>query len=224
MHDQFLTYSNLLVYLGFNIAAFAFISQYLSFPKDLLAELSRVKRDKSIHEFPYEASKVTNNIKNKVASDKMKAFFLEADTVIFATLIYLLFSILFILFIIMIKLFTVDFLIKSFIVFCALIYMGIIVFSMSFEFIKNNRKWPKKNQRAKKWYMIILIVLAIKLGLGTIVFCWNNLELLFILLIFGLLIHFFLNILTIWIRMPVTQLVALWENLLETEQDQNTEE
>ena len=221
MCDQFLTYSNLLVYLGFNIAAFAFISQYLSFPKDLLAELSRVKRDKSIHEFPYEASKVTNNIKNKVASDKMKAFFLEADTVIFATLIYLLFSILFILFIIMIKLFTVDFLIKSFIVFCALIYMGIIVFSMSFEFIKNNRKWPKKNQRAKKWYMIILIVLAIKLGLGTIVFCWNNLELLFILLIFGLLIHFFLNILTIWIRMPVTQLVALWENLLETEQDQN---
>lgn len=223
MHDQFLTYSNLLVYLGFNIAAFAFISQYLSFPKDLLAELSRVKRNKKYHEFPYEASRVTNDIKDKDASDKMKAFFLEADTVTFATLIYLLFSILFILFIIMIKLFTVDFLIKFSIVVCALIYMGIIVISMSLEFIQNNRKWPQKNQHAKKIYMIILIVLAIILGLCTICLI-NNLELLFILLIFGLLIHFVLNILTIWIRMPVTQLLALWENLLETEQDQKTKE
>ena len=186
--------------------------------------MSRVKRKKNLHEFPYGASKVTNNIKSNVASDKMKAFFLEADTVTFATLIYLLFSILFILFIIMIKLFSVDFLIKFIIVICAFIYMGIVVVSMSLEFIKNNRKWPQDHQDAKKWYLIILIVLAIKLGLCTSIFCWFSLEILFILLIFGLLIHFFLNILTIWIRMPVTQLVALWENLLETEQDQNTEE
>lgn len=227
MCDQFLTYSNLLVYLGFNVAAFAFISQYLSFPKDLLGELSRAKRNVRLHELPYNASRVTNNdITNRKASDKMKAFFLESDTIIYATLIYLLFSITLILLIIMVNLLKVDSL-KTAIIFigCTFLYTLLIVIPMALElFIRKKRKWPQKYQTAKKTYLIILMGFAFLLYISvnfsihhhvSVNFSMHDhvYELLFILLIFGLLIHFLLYLLPIYSRMPVTHLLVLWENL-----------
>ena len=220
MCDQFLTYSNLLVYLGFNIAAFAFISQYLSFPKDILAELSRAKRDATLHEFPYEASRVTNNIENKEASDKIKAFFLEADTVTFAILMYLLFSIVVILLIIManlLEVYSLKIVIVGCIMVCALLYALLIVYAMLKELFYNERKGPQKYQTDKNRYLITLMVLTCLFVIG-VFFSIHHLESLFMLLIFGLLIHFVLYLLPIWSRMPVTNLLVLWENLLGAEQ------
>lgn len=218
MCDQFLTYSNLLTYLGFNIAAFAFISQYLSFPRDLLGELSRAKRNARLHELPYNASRVTNNdITNREASDKMKAFFLESDTIIYATLIYLLFSITLILLIIMVNLLKVDSLKIVILLLCIMVcafYIRVIVIPMNRELRANARKWPQKYQSAKKRYLIILSVISFLLGVTSVeFFSTHDHESLFILLIFGLLIHFLLYLLPIYSRMPVTHLLVLWENL-----------
>ena len=219
MCDQLLTYSNLLMYLGFNVAAFAFISQYLSFPKDILAELSRAKRDSTKHEFPYKTNRVTNNIEGEEASDIIKAFFLEADTVTFAILIYLLFSIAVILLIIManmLEVYSLKIVIVGCITVCALLYALLIVYSMIKELFRNNRKWPQNYQTEKKMYLITLMVFTCLFVIG-VFFSIHHLELLFILLIFGLLIHFIFYLLPISRRMPVTNLLVLWENLLLAE-------
>lgn len=207
------------MYLGFNIAAFAFLSQYLAFPKDILAELSRAKRHANLHEFPYKASRVTNNIKDKEASDTIKAFFLEADTVTYTTLIYLLFSIAVILLIIMANLLKADSLLKIiiFYILCIMVcafYIHVIVNPMNNELKANARKWPQKYQSAKKMYLTILSVISFLLGLISIkFFLTHDHESLFMLLIFGLLIHFAFCLLPIFYRKPVTNLLVLWENL-----------
>ena len=73
-----------------------------------------------------------------------------------------------------------------------------------------------KLSNRKKMYLITLMVFTCLFVIG-VFFSIHHLELLFILLIFGLLIHFIFYLLPISRRMPVTNLLVLWENLLLAE-------
>ncbi len=88
--------SNILTFIGFCIAAFAFLSQYLSFPKDILSELMRTLRPNpgELPLFSEQDCTENSNTCEKQANDHIKTFFLEHDTVTFVTLLHLVYSIL----------------------------------------------------------------------------------------------------------------------------------
>ena len=216
-NNELLTFSNLLTYIGFNIAVFAFLSQYLAFPKDLLSELSRTHRNKT-HELPIPAGRITNQSQTVInnASDGIKVFFLEHDIITYITLLYILFSISnvllliarikFIYFFDYYKFFSIP--LSS--VYCFIIILGIIADRRS-----DKRKWPQSHKTVKKIFIygLILITAALCISIGLAAY-FNGHEILFLELICGLLLHFIVYF-SLLSHNPVTKLLVLWEHLPE---------
>lgn len=212
-NNEILTFSNLLTYIGFNIAVFAFLSQYLTFPKDLLSELSRTHRTNS-HELPIPANKVTNQSQENFdkASDTIKIFFLEHDIVTLITLLYILFSISNVLLLIaQLKEFVGHYKLVSILLSC--VYGCIIISGIILEKRRDMRDWPQGHEIEKLlfYYFLILITAALCIKIGFLSLLDDH-ERLFLVLICGLLLHFFVYVILLF-HNPVTNLLVLWEHL-----------
>ncbi|MCF7859894.1 MAG: hypothetical protein K9N07_11330 [Candidatus Cloacimonetes bacterium] len=207
-----ISYSNLLTYLGFNLAIFAFLSQYLSFPKDILSELSRIERQKDKHEYPCkESDRVTIKKDGKKAGNILKAFFLEIDTITFIILFYLVYSSFVLTSMIAYKYFNNNSFLEM-IFYSGIFYIAFTEFPIIFEMVSNSRKWPAKQRAAKYIYLCLFIVIDLIIGVY-IIKNHKEFEKIFLFLIFGLLSHFCIYAIPLFIRKPITNLLYLWENL-----------
>ena len=228
MHGYFFTYTNVITYLGFNLAIFAFLSQYLTFPKDLLSELSRMKRKIGQHEYPYlfeknaritykNGSKSTNENQEGIielkAALKMKVFFLEIDTCTFATLIYILVSCMILALLLIYEYFNWMIICTHIIPILSIVYV-VLVYSIIIYlgFLDANRKWPETHRGSRNFFLITLLIYTIAFTIA-IFYNIDYPQNTFVILILGLIAHLVLYVIPIALRSPITQLVLLWENL-----------
>lgn len=215
---QLLTPYNILSFIGFCIAVFAFLSQYLSFPKELLSELMRTLRINP-GELPL-IDKIDctkhSDFDEKKANDHIKTFFIEHDTVTYITLSYILFSILvsltLLIYIVYFKNF--EYVFTYIIIGFSTFYSFIIAISLGKAKGVGSKDFPESFKEEKKqflnWLMFAEFILC---GLMWLTKILEEISLSIIVLIFGLMLHFFITVIIIWKHEPVTKLLFLWERL-----------
>ena len=217
---KLLTPSNILSFIGFCIAAFAFLSQYLSFPKDILSELMRTSRINP-GELPIvDSIDCTNTFdeefNEKSANDHIKTFFIEHDTVSYITLLYIVFSI----FVLLTLLIHIVYFKDSKDIFSFIIpgfstsYCLILSCYLGNELQHPTKKLPEQFKSQKKIFLYLLlsynILLAILMWLIPIL---KEISLTIPILIFGISIHFFIMLSLIGKHQPVNKLLFIWERL-----------
>lgn len=224
--EDFLNPASLLTFIGFAIAAFAFLSQYLNFPKDILTEWARIGRNLGKHEFPHKIDKKNFIIQKDFRTDKyrkranteLKVFFLENDTISFSTLTYLVYSI-GISLSLLAELIEFTILRDLFIGILTFIYVAIILLGIFYNaYHKKIRDWPKEYKYAKAFYVTINILISSLLGLSVLIYnCQDKQGSIFFIVIVGVFLHFIVYLIPIFHRAPITKLVILWETLWDRE-------
>ena len=206
------------IYVGFTITAFAFLTQYLTFPRSLFSDLSNMKENG----YPR-----IMDIKLRDLDDykKIVSYFFQLDYVSYSVLMFILFSIIQILILTSIhfELRLLSFMAIYLIWFLTFIYFvlrGYLIYRYVLKKTKSenemiyergNEYWDKKS----RWKLIITesaISFILLIGLF-IAFITNSGIALFLLLIFTLVLHLAWHLwITAYIN-PLTALLDLWTKL-----------
>jgi len=224
--DELSTYSNLLAYLGFNIVAYAFLSQYLSFSKDLLSELNRMRRPSPQHEMPLlvpetaKAGLIENSTSPQQEVERIKTFFLENDLLTFNTLFYLVFSIAIIIALLLKKCGLGNSICFRLLIILSILFGVVLTLGLWRELIREfrqhagRRRWPglRGNRTAKIFYHLYLWLIGAACVILIIFHCANN-DRVFLILVSGLLFYLLIYLFPLYFRMPVSRLLGLWERL-----------
>lgn len=216
--DGLITNQNLLVFLGFQIAAFSFLSQYLAFPKDLLSEMHRVTRNKEKHEMPCSCDKIISQDVLCDSANGLKAFFIEHDTITFVLLSYILYSMF--LDLSLMLLLNCNIINSNIINIIITILPIILFFILGFSVLSGRkdkkRKWPSGYKYEIHREALLSAIFHISLLICFLQAYYGGLEkyaLLFLINIAGLLIFMMIYLIIIMFRSPVSRLLGLWEKL-----------
>lgn len=207
------------IYIGFNIAAFSFLCQYLTFPKSLLTDISNMTHNPPPRITDRKVVDLDNSPDSKYVRNIL-CFFYEIDTITFTILIYILYSIL-----VTLMFAYVHFEILSpslafyLVIILSIFYSGIIIRLLNFEFSKKtsdmknirDKYWENKYRKAYKWGEILFMALLWAGVLYTLLVMKKGLAL-FLFLIILLVILFCSYLLPIAYRTPVRNMLSQWMN------------
>jgi len=197
-------------YIGFNIAAFAFLCNYLMFPKSLLTDLSNMIRKKP----PRISYRTKNKLMHKNVLNII-SFFYEVDIITYTILLYIICSILIVIILaaINMKVCTPCKIARLSIFIIAFIYCvvtTILLFCRCNEVIKKDYHWKKEGLLYMRLGLLLLIFFLVFIG----ILLWYNKGIkLFLFLSVFLMILFSLYLFPIGNRRPVTNILDLWREL-----------
>jgi len=201
-----------ITYIGFNIAAFAFLCQYLVFPKTLLTDISNM--------ICHPPPRITDQRVVQATDEhvgRIICFFYEIDTITFTLLVYILYSIAVIL-----MLLGVLYAVlqppaaRTWIIVLTGMYATTILFLVFREIFRTNKEARKMRRNfywTSRWcYGILELVLLAILCYAVyyILYVHQSGMLLFLFLILFLAILFAWYLSSIALKQPVRAILARW--------------
>ncbi len=214
------------IYIGFNIAAFAFLTQYLTFPRSMLSDLSNMKKNTTA------SPRIMDSEVVKVVDDTywpIISYFFQLDYVTFSLLMFILYSILLIIILTAIHfgiklLSAAAIFLVSFITIIYFLLRAYLIkeYVLKKETIRIKEKEVKRYIRGDPYWtktererlVKIEICISSFLLIGIIIACAINSGMaLFLFLVFILVCKLAWHL---WVTAsinPVTRLIKLWEEL-----------
>lgn len=211
------------IYIGLNIAAVAFLMQYLNFPKQLLTDLSNLREDG----FPRILCRAIRQHFNDTECRCVVSYFFQLDYVTYALLMFIIYSVLMVITlagegmkalhpsISVLSLWALTLLYS--VLRGLVVYYGALKKVENGDYQRGHGHWNRRERLTLIGFEIVLWALLVTLVIIT-TFLWR-LKLLFLGLVALLALMFAWHLWVTYRCGPVTKLLSVWMQLANMEAD-----
>ena len=201
-----------LIYIGFTLASFAFLCNYLSFPKSLLKDLSNLICGKPPR---ITDGSLVNTKERRLQSEQIICFFYEIDVITFTILLFIVYSALVVLLLLGYNLGAVRVENTE----LAVVVLSFLHFGMHLylAFIKLPKTRMRGEWRARDIYVVFdtLFSTGVAGGAFYIIYAIKSGTVLFLFLVGVLIMLYVVYLIPMALRMPVSNMLDLWQDLGE---------